>query len=114
MKINRVNIGQLIREKVEQKGISKAKFAELLHIQRQNIEKTVFQKCSIDTDLLCRISEVLDCNFFNYYKDKDEKCNKIDYRQELRAKLTIELGTEKQDRTFRFVFGENNIEIFNK
>lgn len=63
MKINRLNIGEEVRKKVEESGLSKAKFAELLGIARQNIEKTVFQKHSLDTDLLCNISEVLNCNF---------------------------------------------------
>lgn len=63
MKINRLNIGEEVRRKVEESGLSKAKFAELLGIARQNIEKTVFQKHSLDTDLLCNISEVLNCNF---------------------------------------------------
>lgn len=48
---------------MDENGLSKAKFAELLGIARQNIEKTVFQKHSLDTDLLCNISEVLNCNF---------------------------------------------------
>ena len=115
MKIRRNNIGDIIREKVDEAGMSKAKFAENLGIARQNIDKTVFLKHSIDTDLLCRISEVLNCNLFDYYIDEDG-CNKVDYslRRELKAKLTIEMGEEKQDRLFRFVFGENNIEILNK
>lgn len=63
MNINRLNIGEEVRKKVDENGLSKAKFAELLGIARQNIEKTVFQKHSLDTDLLCNISEVLNCNF---------------------------------------------------
>lgn len=114
MKINRVNIGEIIREKVEQSGMSKAKFAEAIGVQRQNIEKTIFAKHGIDTDMLCNISEVLGCNFFDYYIQGSAECNKMNYKQELKAKLTIELGEEKQDKIFRFVFGENNIEILNK
>lgn len=75
MRINRLNIGEEVRKKVDENGLSKAKFAELLGIARQNIEKTVFQKHSLDTDLLCNISEVLNCNFFNYYRP-DNSCNK--------------------------------------
>ena len=81
MKINRLNIGEEVRRKVEESGLSKAKFAELLGIARQNIEKTVFQKHSLDTDLLCNISEVLNCNFFDYYKSSG-LCNKTDYMGE--------------------------------
>ena len=44
MRINRLNIGEEVRKKVDENGLSKAKFAELLGIARQNIEKTVFQK----------------------------------------------------------------------
>lgn len=115
MKINRLNIGQEIRKKVEERGMSKSKFAELVGIARQNIEKTVFQKHSLDTDLLCNISEVLDCNFFDYYKT-DFDCNKTDYkcRQEVKAVLSIELGTERKEQVLRFMFGDNNIEILNK
>lgn len=115
MKINRLDIGQEVRRKVEESGMSKAKFAELLGIARQNIEKTVFQKHSLDTDLLCNISEVLNCNFFDYFKS-DSACNKTDYneKKEVKATLTIEMGAEKKEQVLRFVFGDNNIEILNK
>lgn len=115
MEIKRLNIGQEIREKVEECGMSKAEFAKRLNIARQNIEKTVFQKHSIDTDLLCNISEVLNYNFFDLYKS-DEMCNPKDYRQkqEVKAVLSIELGTEKKEQVFRFMFGDNNVEILNK
>lgn len=114
MKINRLNLGEEIRKKVEAKRMSKAEFAKRLNIARQNIEKTVFQKHSLDTDLLCNISEVLECNFFNYYTS-DKCCNNIDYvKQEVKAVLSIEVGREKQEQVFRFTFGDNNIEILNK
>lgn len=109
MKLKRLNIGELIRQKVEESPYSQAQFAKEIGQQRQNIKKTVFDKESIDTNLLCRVSEVLNCNFFDYYKSNTE-----DDRKELKATLTIELGKEKQDKTLRFVFGDNNIEILNK
>ena len=115
MKINRLNIGEEVRKKVEESGLSKAKFTELLGIASQNIEKTVFQKHSLDTDLLCNISEVLNCNFFDYYKS-DSLCNNSDYtvQKEIKATLSIEMGSEKKEQVLRFVFGDNNIEILNK
>ena len=67
MKINRLNIGEEVRRKVEESGLSKAKFAELLGIARQNIEKTVFQKHSLDTTLLCNNSEALECPDCDHY-----------------------------------------------
>ena len=114
MKIERINIGELIKQNVISSNMTIAAFAKSIGIQRQNIEKTVFSKNSIDTDLLIRISEKLDCNFFRYYID-EEKRNIKDYtKQEVKATLTIEMGEEKKDQVFRFIFGDNNVEIKNK
>jgi hypothetical protein len=55
---------------------------------------------------LALISEVLNCNFFDYFSS-----NTVDDRTELKATITIELGKEKKDRTVRFVFGENDIKL---
>ena len=106
MKIKRINLGELIKSLVEAKGMSQAQFARLIGIQRQNINKTVFEKSSIDTDLLCVISEVLECNLFDYFKSDE-----IDDKKEIKATLSIQMGREKIDKTFRFVFGENVLEI---
>lgn len=106
MKISRVNIGAIVREKVEEKGLSQAEFARQIGIQRQNVVKTVFDKASLDTNLLCNISEVLDCNLFDYFKS-----NNGNDKTELRATITIEMGQEKKDRSVRFVFGENDIKL---
>lgn len=95
MRINRLNIGEEVRKKVDENGLSKAKFAELLGIARQNIEKTVFQKHSLDTDLLCNISEVLNCNFFNYYRP-DNSCNKKDYTEQKEIKATLSIDQVQQ------------------
>lgn len=114
MRIKRVNIGEEIKKKVIERQQSIASFAKAIGIQRQNIEKTVFSKNSLDTDLLMRISEELDYNFFSYYTNEDV-CNIINYsKQEVKATLTIELGEEKKDQVFRFIFGDNNLEIKNK
>lgn len=112
MKITRVNIGEVIKEKVVAKGLSKAVFAKSINIQRQNIDKTVFEKNSLDTELLCRISEVLECNLFDYFKS-DMNSNKSDYifPNELKATLTIEMGSKKSDKVFHLILGENDLEI---
>lgn len=98
-------MGEVIKEKVEEKGFSQAEFARLIGVARQNIVKTVFDKQSLDTNMLCVISEVLECNLFDYFKsDTPDK-------KEVKATITIELGKEKKDRTVRFVFGENDIKL---
>ncbi len=106
MNIERVNLGELILAKVEEKGLTKAKFAEKVGIARQNVDKTVFQKHGLDTDLLCVISEVLDFNFFQYFTT----CNQKDY-SEVKATITIEMGAEKQRKTFKFKLGENEVKV---
>ena len=108
MKNQRHNLGEIIQGLVKEKGLSNAKFAELIGLKRQNVSKTVFEKHSLDTDLLCTISEVLECNLFDYFKS-----NTLDYT-ELKATLLIEMGQQKQDKTIRFVFGENKVEIMDK
>ena len=106
MKIERINIGEIIREKVTERGLSDAEFARSVGIARQNVKKTVFEKASLDTNLLCEISEVLECNLFDYFKS-----NNADDKTELKATITIELGKEKKDRTLKFTFGDNNIKL---
>ena len=111
MKIKRQNLGEIIRQLVTDKGLSDATFAKMIGMQRQNVKKTVFEKRSLDTELLCTISEVLECNIFDYFKSNTEDDMP---KTELKATLSIEMGHEKQDKTIRFVFGENDIEILNK
>ncbi|OJV39611.1 MAG: hypothetical protein BGO29_04495 [Bacteroidales bacterium 36-12] len=114
MKIERVNIGEIIKNKVIAKEIPIATFAKSIGKQRQNIEKTVFNKQSLDTNLLAQICEVLNFNFFQYYQAEKEG-NKKDYElKEVKATLTIEMGQEKKDQVFRFIFGNNDLEILNK
>lgn len=57
------NIGQLIKEEVERKGLSVKEFAEKICYKRANVYK-IYDKISLDTALLGRISKVLDHNFF--------------------------------------------------
>ena len=106
MKINRINLGETIRKKVEEKGMSQAEFARQIGMQRQNVVKLVFDKASLDTNLLASICEVLDCNLFDYFSSNSD--NTV---SELKATITIEMGKEKKDRTVRFIFGENDIKI---
>lgn len=113
MKINRINIGEVIRMKVAEKGISKAAFAKSIGIQRQNIDKSVFERMSLDTELLCRISEQLECNLFLLYCGGKD-CNINNYStsgvaKEIKATLTIETGENKQDKVFRFIIENGNL-----
>jgi plasmid maintenance system antidote protein VapI len=107
MKFKRVNIGEIVREKVQEKEITFSSFAKSIGVQRQNIEKTIFGKRSLDVEILMRISETLDFDFFQYYRNLDE-CNKNDCAQneltEVKALITLQVGMEKKEEKFTFLF----------
>lgn len=106
MKMNNVNLGEIVRQLVSEKGLSEAKFARMIGKQRQNVKAQVFNKKSLDTDLVCVINETLDCNLFDYFYP----CNANHYAS-LKATVTIEMGEEKQDKSVTFLFGDNKLEI---
>lgn len=79
-----VHIGKIIKETLKAKNIDVADFAHKINYTRGNAYK-IFNKRSIDTDLLFKISKVLDENlFFNYIttdeiiKYKNDKVNSSD------------------------------------
>jgi hypothetical protein len=110
--MKRVNIGAAIKEMVSGSDMSFAQFAQRIGIQRQNVEKTIFSKNSIDTDMLIVISEVLEYDLFQYYGDEDA-CNKRDYIptnaiKEVKAHIVLEVGDEKKEQEFSFWFGKKD------
>ena len=104
--MNNVNLGEIVRQLVSEKGLSEAKFARMIGKQRQNVKAQVFNKKSLDTDLVCVINDALDCNLFDYFYP----CNANHYAA-LKATVTIEMGEEKQDKSVTFLFGDNKLEI---
>ena len=109
MKIGRVNIGELIKKEVERQNKSHSAFAQSIGIQRQNVGTKVFNKKSIDTELLSEISEILNFNFFQYYKT-NEICNKNNYNaviiKEVKSQVKLQIGSEMVEKEFYIDFGE--------
>ena len=64
-----LHIGQKIQEIAKQHRISTTMLAEMVSTSRQNM-RMIFQRKSMDTDLLVRISKVLKHNFFQYYNEE--------------------------------------------
>ena len=62
-KTSNKNIGQLIKEVVERKGLSVKEFAEKIYCERTHVYK-IYKKATIDTAQLGIISKALDHNFF--------------------------------------------------
>ena len=72
MKIEQVNIGLAIEQRLNELDISKAEFGRRIGIPNQNINR-ILEKSSINTDKLAAISEALDYNFFAEYVDDEAK-----------------------------------------
>lgn len=61
-------IGQLIKDELQAQERTVSWFARKLHLDRSNVYR-LFQKNSIDTDLLSRISLILGRDFFEILSD---------------------------------------------
>ena len=61
-----MHIGQIIRQELEDQGRSVVWLAKQMSYSRTNIYK-IFDRPSIDADILLRISLVLGVDFFKYY-----------------------------------------------
>lgn len=64
-----IHIGQLIQSELRRQGRGVTWFAAQICCERTNVY-TIFKRKSIDTELLLRISQVLDHDFFRYYTAK--------------------------------------------
>ena len=61
-----IHVGRLIEIELHRQGLSVTWFAEQLCCARTNVYK-IFGKSSIDTELLLRISDILQYDFFQCY-----------------------------------------------
>ena len=61
-----IHIGHLIREQLEADERSVSWLAREIHCTRNNVYK-IFNKPSLDADLILRISKSMNFNFFQYY-----------------------------------------------
>ena len=61
-----IHIGQLIKQQMEEQNKTVSWFARELSYCRTNVYK-IYEKKSIDTDLLLRISALLKYDFFSIY-----------------------------------------------
>ena len=67
-----MHIGSIIKTELEKQGKTVVWLAEQLSYSRANIYK-IFDKPSIDTDVLYRISVVLKFDFFKIYSSNMEE-----------------------------------------
>ena len=62
-------IGDMIRRTMYAKGLSVEEFADKLYVHRANVYN-IFRRYTITTDLLLRISVILETDFFRYYSSE--------------------------------------------
>ena len=65
---NEIHIGKLIQQKLKEQERSGAWLARKLFTDPSNVSK-IIRKPHIDTELLLRISDVLDVDFFHYLSE---------------------------------------------
>ncbi len=95
MTIPDVQIGEKVQQVFESRNMKLADLADKLGTVRQNVYR-IFKKQDLDTGLLTRISEVLDHNFFHYYRTEESGGNSGN--QEFEAtKLQLELARKEID-----------------
>lgn len=75
-----IHIGQQIRQKMEERKETVVWLAEHLSCSRTNVYK-IFNKYSVDTEMLARISVILEFDFFSLYSE-DVKINKNEEKQD--------------------------------
>lgn len=63
-----IHIGNLIRDELRRQGRTNQWLADQLNIDRRTLQR-LYNKPSIDTQQLLRISKVLDTDFFKCYSE---------------------------------------------
>lgn len=87
--IPEVEIGSKVQEVFESKKMRLSELADQLGTVRQNVYR-IFKKRDLDTGLLTKISEVLNHNFFHYYKTQELATNNRDSElQEMKDQLDL-------------------------
>jgi transcriptional regulator with XRE-family HTH domain len=66
-----IHIGEKIKEELYAQGISVSEFAKKISRSR-NVVYKIFERASIDTELLNKMAKILNCDFFSLYSSQKE------------------------------------------
>lgn len=95
----RTHIGEIIESKFDRSGLTVVSFAKKLNTNRNNVYD-IFKRKSIDTDLLYKIGQILDCDFFQHYTTSPSKTSKTKARVLIEMELSdaeiIRLGLNEK------------------
>lgn len=91
-----VYIGPKVQEVFESRNMKLSDLADQLGTVRQNVYR-IFKKRDLDTGLLTKISEVLNHNFFHYYKTADSLLDQPVDKEVAELKSQLELSKREID-----------------
>jgi transcriptional regulator with XRE-family HTH domain len=94
--IPEVQIGSRVQEVFESRNMKLSDLADQLGTVRQNVYR-IFKKKDLDTGLLIKISEVLDHNFFHYYKTPEPSVDHPLDKELSDARSQMELARKEID-----------------
>lgn len=76
----KLHIGHMVKSVFDKSGLSVAEFARRIHCERTNVYK-IFNRQSVDVELLVKISEILNHNFLadvmNHHGFETKTVNKL-------------------------------------
>lgn len=105
-------IGQIIKEVVETKNYRVSVLAKKINLSRNNIYD-IYERSSIDTDLLKKIGHVLEYDFFQHLISS-ETINKIKISENLEtSKVLVEIQLSR-DEMVKIGFEEKVLKVLNR
>lgn len=99
MQKSNIYIGEIVKNIMIEKQVTKAELARRLDIKPQSVDYLLTRK-SIDTDTLYNLSTALDYDFAMLYSIKKEQtnCDKTNCDYKLaNAKVTVEIELNRED-----------------
>ena len=103
-----VDIGSIIKRKVDERNMTVAEFARQLNLSRasksRNIAYSIFNSKSLNSDVLMKISKILDYNFLLEFFEEKPTIHKI---------LIIEADSSKIDEIINELSNNESLIISN-
>lgn len=120
MKTATANILQNISQIRKDKGLSQENIAEELGVNASTFSKLERGLLNLSFETLADIADVFKMRTIDIitypkkYADPESSGIGKTIDSDIKAVLQIELRADKKDQVLKLVFGENNLEIFNK
>jgi transcriptional regulator with XRE-family HTH domain len=106
-----IHIGQKIKEELYAQGISVSVFAKKISRSR-NVVYKIFERESIDTELLNKMAQILNCDFFSLFSSQKELSHKNvkhysepleDYNRQSEELLTLQRHCEALEKEVEYL-----------